>query len=40
MAILDIVNYEHTAADLIYKYPSDELKLGTQIIVGFPRLIS
>jgi len=38
MAILDIVNYEHTGADLIYKYPSDELKLGTQIIVGISQV--
>ena len=34
MAILEVIKYDHTGADLIYKFPSEELKIGTQIIVG------
>ena len=34
MAILDVIKYEISGGDLVYKYPSDELKFGSQLIVG------
>ena len=34
MALLDVIKYEISGGDLVYKYPSDELKFGSQLIVG------
>lgn len=39
MAIFDVIKYDYNGADLIYKFPSDELKIGTQIIVGVSQVV-
>lgn len=34
MALVNVVKYEASDSDFVYKYPSDDLRLGTQVIVG------
>ncbi len=33
MAIIDVVKYEVNERELVYKFPSDDLRIGTQLIV-------
>ena len=34
MAIIDVVKWEMDSGDFCYKFPSENLRLGTQLVVG------
>lgn len=39
MAIIDVVQYGGNESDFVYKFPSDDLRYGTQVVVGIAQMV-
>ena len=38
MAIIDVVKYQATENEFVYKFPSEDLRLGTQLVVSISQV--